>query len=229
MSTAPVRALHSLRARGVGPTLGIAVRESRRVSAQRRRRAAERRFDRRLGVETAATLALDELRVDGEPWDDARKYEPAPVPVLDELLDAVPADPACCAFVDLGSGKARAVLAAADRGFARAIGVELSERLHAQAEANAAAYRARHPDARVELVRGDATAYAFPAEPLVLFLYDPFGEDSVRRVAANLQASLAQHPREAHVAYCAPHYGDAFDAIGLTRAAEGERWASWRT
>ena len=94
MSAAPVRALQSIRARGVRPTLRIAARESRRVAVARGRLAAERRCDRLLGVETAGIVRLDELRHEDGSWDDARMYEPTAVPVPDEILGSLPADPA---------------------------------------------------------------------------------------------------------------------------------------
>jgi hypothetical protein len=59
--------------------------------------------------------------------------------------------------------------------------------------------------ARVELAVGDAEDFAFPREPLVVYLYNPFPGAVLERVVANLEASLREQPREAVIVYVNPH------------------------
>jgi hypothetical protein len=109
------------------------------------------------------------------------------------------------AFVDLGSGKGRALLMASDYPFRRIVGVELLPSLHKIAQENLSKYRSESQHCFVlESICGDATEFRFPAEPLALYLFNPFPESGLRRVLANLQQSLRDHPRTVYVLYQNP-------------------------
>lgn len=108
-------------------------------------------------------------------------------------------------FVDLGSGKGRTLLMASDYPFRRILGVELLPSLHQIAQENLSRYKSDSQRCfHLESVCADATAFALPAEPLVLYLFNPFLEAGVRRTAENLKSSLQQHPRAAYVLYHNP-------------------------
>lgn len=108
-------------------------------------------------------------------------------------------------FIDLGSGKGRTLLMASDYPFRRILGVELLPALNQIARANLTQYRGESQKCfALESFCGDATEFAFPAEPLALFLFNPFPETGLRRVVANLERSLREHPRRAYVLYHNP-------------------------
>lgn len=111
------------------------------------------------------------------------------------------------AFVDLGSGKGRAVLLAARLPFLRVLGVELNPALHRIAERNLRRFCGPEPLERqvraesVAVVQGDAATLEYPPMPLVIFLYHPFGAPVLRRCLYGLRRSLRQQPREVWVLY----------------------------
>jgi hypothetical protein len=108
-------------------------------------------------------------------------------------------------FIDLGSGKGRALMLASAMPFRRLIGIEFCSELHEAAIENFATLAARKStDSRVELIYGDAAAYAFPVEPLVIYMFNPFGSSVVRQVANNALASWRRVPRPVHVLYMNP-------------------------
>lgn len=108
-------------------------------------------------------------------------------------------------FVDLGSGKGRTLLMASDYPFRRILGVELLPSLHQIAQENLSGYKSGTQRCfDLESVCGDATAFALPAEPLLLYLFNPFQEAGIRRTVENLKSSLQQHPRTAYVLYHNP-------------------------
>lgn len=117
-------------------------------------------------------------------------------------------------FIDLGSGKGRALMLAAALPFRRLIGVEFSAELHQAAKANFAGLAARgSADPRIELVCDDAAAYALPLQPLVVYLFNPFGSTVVRKVAENILVSWRTSPRPVHILYMNPvHLSDFIDA-----------------
>ncbi|MGC2023066.1 MAG: class I SAM-dependent methyltransferase [Candidatus Sulfotelmatobacter sp.] len=108
-------------------------------------------------------------------------------------------------FVDLGSGKGRTLLMASDYPFRHIVGVELLPALHQVALENLRKYRSESQKCfALESICADATEFAFPAEPMVLYLFNPFTQSGLRRMMANLEQSLRAHPREVYVLYHNP-------------------------
>ena len=132
------------------------------------------------------------------------------------------------AFVDMGSGKGRALLVASELPFAKIVGIELSQELHQIAEENVRRYRpASQPCTAFFLHCMNAVEYTFGPEPLVLFLFNPFGRDFVRTILASLDASLSAMPREAFVVYINPRFEAlARSAHFLHMVRKGGVW--WR-
>ena len=54
------------------------------------------------------------------------------------------------------------------------------------------------------MIEGDATQVAFPAGPLLVYLWNPFEAPVFRRVLARLEASLEQEPRDIYIVYIQP-------------------------
>ena len=108
-------------------------------------------------------------------------------------------------FIDLGSGKGRTLLMASDYPFRRIIGVELLPSLHRIAQENLGQYKNSSQRCfALEAICADATAFVFPEESLVLYLFNPFPESGLRRTIQNLENSLRSHPRAAYVLYHNP-------------------------
>jgi SAM-dependent methyltransferase len=108
-------------------------------------------------------------------------------------------------FLDLGSGKGRTLLMASDYPFRRILGVELLPALHQIAQENLRAYKNDSQQCfALESLCADATTFPFPEEPLVLYLFNPFGEPALRRVVSNLKQSAQANPRPVYVVYYNP-------------------------
>lgn len=104
-------------------------------------------------------------------------------------------------FLDLGSGKGRAVLLAARHPFGRVIGVELSDRLNAIARRNLAARRHRLRCRDVELVTADVVDYRIPDDVSVVYIFNAFGGPVFDAVIEQLVASVDRHPRTVRLIY----------------------------
>ena len=135
-------------------------------------------------------------------------YQPSEPTIFHEMLDAVQQlglDLRGFTFIDLGSGKGRTLMMASDYSFRRIAGVELLPALHRIAQENLSQYHSAAQKCFVlEAVCGDASKFAFPAEPLVLYLFNPLPETGLRQVMANLEQSLRAHPRPIYVLYHNP-------------------------
>lgn len=175
-------------------------REAIRMVTQRaRRREALRReldFDREHGVDTAGIVRLDELAFESESKVHGTRYEAITPEAFHGVLARVELGDADLTFVDLGSGKGRAVLLASLYPFRRIVGVEFSPELDEVARRNVE--RFSHPDQRcddIQLRCEDAAAYELPADPVLVYIYNSFDRPLMLRVLANLAASGRAHDR----------------------------------
>jgi SAM-dependent methyltransferase len=182
----------------------------------------ERRFDRRYGVDTRGLVRHGE----GGAFHDGIHYQGTSPRLFREILAQVPAPPPSLTFVDIGCGKGRTLLLAAELGFRHVVGVELSEELARTARDN---IRALGVDGEVQVV--DAARMRFPDEPLLVYLYNPFGEATLKAVLENLRDSLRARPREVFVAYLNPSdgtqrplVGHLMDADDFVAVASGRDW-----
>ena len=94
---------------------------------------------------------------------------------------------------------------ASEYGFRKIVGVEILPALHKITQDNLARYKSESRKCfTVEAVCGDATEFSFPAEPTVLYLFNPLPESGLKRVLARLDASLSADPRPVYVLYHNP-------------------------
>jgi SAM-dependent methyltransferase len=121
---------------------------------------------------------------------------------MNQAFAALPEEivPTQFTFVDLGCGKGRALLLAAQYGFSKVLGVELSPELAAVARANTGTH------ANVEVRAQDAVTVEYPRGPLVIFFYHPFLAPVLLRVLKGLLAQQAAAPRPLYLLFANPSY-----------------------
>jgi SAM-dependent methyltransferase len=178
-------------------------------------------FDSLHGTDTGGFVSTAKLEAVSLSALYATGYLGSPPSTLRQALAALPIQPEKFSFVDLGCGKGRALLIAAELPFRHVFGVELVTELAGAARANVLL----NPEwkERISIVNEDATRFAFPDGPLVLYFYNPFHERILRRVLANLERELRRSPRKvllvfadiyAHEPEGEPHrYQQAMDAM----------------
>jgi hypothetical protein len=108
-------------------------------------------------------------------------------------------------FIDIGSGKGRALLMAADYPFRRILGIELLPQLQRVAKENIGKYKSDSQQCfSIDCLLGDAYEFGFPSEPIVLYLFNPLPESGLAQMISNLEHSLQKHPRPVFVVYHNP-------------------------
>ena len=193
-----------------GPLLGpvFYVFESVRSYIEERKEA----FDARFGTDTAAPVFGRDLKPG------AYFYVATTASLIYEILNYLALPPDAFAFVDMGSGKGRALLVASEFAFAKIVGIELSPLLNRIARENISRYSpASQQCTAFELHCKDVVDYDYGPEPPVLFLFDPFGRETLQSVIANLEASLRARPRDAYVVYVYPQFEDVLQASRVLR------------
>jgi hypothetical protein len=137
------------------------------------------------------------------------EYQPTDPYFFREMMDALERDAGIdlgdFTFIDIGSGKGRVLLMASDYGFRRILGVELMPALHEIALENLAKYQSEKQCCfALESICCDATEFAFPAEPVVVYIFHSLPEAPLRRMISRLGMSLGENPRAAFVMYHNP-------------------------
>ena len=153
-------------------------------------------------------------------------YQPTDPVAFREMMEALPIAFGEFTFVDIGSGKGRTLLLAAEYPFRQIVGVELLAELHRAAEENIAAWRAQSP-ARVvpfsiESLCMDAPDFVFPETPLVVYLFNPLPEVGLRRLMHNLEESWKQNPRAIWIVYHNPLMEQVLAESAYTRKVRND-------
>lgn len=157
-------------------------------------------FDRKHGTNTGMQSEDDA----GLPQEH-EGYEGAPPRLFHRIIRSLEIAPERYAFIDLGSGKGKALLLASHHPFRRIIGVEYNPRLDMIAAENARIYR--HPERcmhTIETICGDAGAFDLPPGDLLIYLFNPFKAPIMERVLANLERALQAETRDVLVVYQNP-------------------------
>jgi SAM-dependent methyltransferase len=171
-------------------------------------------FDAAHGTDTGGIAFLWSFRVDSRNAKFATKYEATDERVLDQAVKFMPEDPGSLTFIDLGCGKGKALLLAWKLGFKKIVGVEFVSELANIAEANLRRVGASN----AFVIHSDAAQFSFPDEDFVVYLFNPFHVEVMRKVVENLRQARATRR---FVIYNYPHCAELFDSSGfLSRIGE---------
>jgi len=225
----------SLRSRGLRKTIWIGLKnvvEPLRLAlspTERKLLREQREFDRRYGTDTALEM-YSGLEYPEGAGGQLHGYQATRPAIFEEIVARLPDDLRALTFVDIGCGKGRVPLMASLFPFRRIIGVELSPRLVEIARRNVAIFES--PEQRcgeIDLVCADATRFELPEEPLVIYLFNPFGPEPMGRFLGRVRASIEAAPRPVFVAYVPGKEGflpEQAESGGFLRCiGKGPMWA----
>lgn len=180
-------------------------------------------FDRKYGTDTGGYLGPEDL-VKGRANDAHNHGYSAIAPSVfyeacrrwRETLPAMSGRIDAYSFVDVGAGKGRALLLAAELPFRKVIGVEVTEELARIAQRNVARWsRVAKPKAKIRVVYEDAANFRWPRTPLLVYMYNPFACSLVAQMAENLAAVAASGSGLVDLLYVNPTCTDTLTAQGL--------------
>lgn len=178
-------------------------------------------FDRQYQVDTGGVVRPKPESVVGDNWDMGVSYQAIDANCFTSTLQSLAIEHSQFTFVDFGSGKGRALLLASAFPFRRVIGVEYCEELNEIARRNVANYPASaRKCSDIAIITADATTFAIPEGPLVLFFYNPFGERVMARVVENVMASYREVPRQIIVIYDTPYFVELWKQTGIFKTLQ---------
>lgn len=149
-------------------------------------------------------------------------YQPIEPELFREMIGALNVDFGQYTFIDVGSGKGRALLLACEYPFRRVVGIELMPELNRIAEENTQKFAgARRKCESIQSFCGDATQFQLPNEPLVILLFNPLPKAGLARFINNLERSIEGFPRSLLILYANPIFEDILVASARLRKLTG--------
>lgn len=193
----------------------------------RMRHAKRHPFDKVYGVDTSNVISAKRIRsAHNLEVTSNVGYVGSQPSVIRRTLDIVP-NLGGSVFIDIGCGKGRVCVVATEYAFSRIIGVEFGAALAAVAQRNAEVIRKRFPErTAIDIQVGDGTCFTPPDDnaPMVIFLYNPFGEMLIEALLKHLETIIRRQERKIFVAYYNPVHFAVFDRSPLFSRLAAERY-----
>ncbi|MFE7778456.1 class I SAM-dependent methyltransferase [Streptomyces sp. NPDC057445] len=154
-------------------------------------------FDSVHHTDTAGSVEIWELPDAEQTWVGRNaRYSPTPVLTVRNVLSRCAVKHEEVTFVDVGCGKGRVLLLAAELPFRRVVGVEASEALCAIARSNIEKAGEAGGNGRIDVVHADATQFEVPSDAGLFYFYEPFSAEVADAVLERIEDSIRQYPRK---------------------------------
>lgn len=170
---------------------------------------AEISYERRFGIKTSMIKKSDSAEF--------FHYQGASYRVLMQLFKTQDARTKNFHFVDIGSGKGRAVFVAEYCGYNQLTGIELGPELIEDARQNTNRYLLKRKESSIEFILANTLDYNFADRPTVYFLFNPFNAEILMRVLEKIKASTTS---ETWFVYMNPLFRKVFDKQGVPLVQE---------
>jgi SAM-dependent methyltransferase len=180
--------------------------------------------DLRYRIDTSSIVGHENLEFDA---DRGNRYEASSWFVINHFLASHPIK-ATDAFLDLGSGKGRAVLAAARYPFKRVIGVELSSSLNTIARGNVAKMGKHLVCNDVEIVTADIAEYEIPSDVTFIYIFNTVEGGLFQKVVDRICESVASSPRVINLAYYCAEMAEYLTTRGFEEVTESPHIRQFR-
>jgi SAM-dependent methyltransferase len=199
-----IRLVRSLKTHGLSGTFSRAFLKAPTVAATEAA-LPPNPFDLKYGTDTSGYVSGANLTTTSLSGIYSTAYLGIPASTLSQALKLLPTEvdgfryPDQFTFVDLGSGKGRALLLASMLPFPALVGIDFAPDLCRFAVMNAALFPG--VSGRIAVRSQDAITVTYPDGPLLIFMFHPFLLPVLRKVLANLHWQLLQKPRPCMVLY----------------------------
>jgi SAM-dependent methyltransferase len=172
-------------------------------------------FDLRYGTDTMRWVDLKSLDIKSANKTLGARYRATKARPLSKLMAKLDL-PKDGVFVDLGSGKGRALLIAAQFGFQKIVGVEFSRELCRIASENVRAFARRTGVmVRIDIVESDVANYCLQNDQNIFFMNNPFYGVVLDGVLDKMRESVTRFPRKIWLIYNNPLCHEAVDKTEL--------------
>ena len=165
--------------------------------------------EKKYGIDTSGADELKNLKKEGTDISHATMYMPVSYKLLEQTLERI--NPGTKKhFLDIGSGKGRAMCVAAHYGFNKVTGIDFSAAFCTTAIENLTITQQKIRAINFSIIQQDAATYSIPADADCIFMFNPFDEVIMKKVVSNIMTSLKDHPRTVNIIYANPLYKELF-------------------
>jgi hypothetical protein len=167
-----------------------------------KRAGIDKHFDSLNKVDTSGKIELSDLYVETPQKEHETFYQAVFPDHFQNGITSLNIDPQEFLFIDVGSGKGRALFLAQDSGFKNVVGIEFAKELVEICERNMHLRESdglRRPP--VSVWHMDALQYELPDEPTVPFMFNPFNEQVMRPFIDRIHHQLRRAPRPFKIVY----------------------------
>lgn len=187
-------------------------------------------FDERHGTHTAEEVRLEETGVSAEDASHGQTiYRPVWESEFHSALATLKIDFEGFAFIDVGSGKGKVLMMAAEYPFSQIVGIEYSPGLNDIAQRNLAKFRS--PTQRclaLEAILGNALEWDLPRGPVICLVFNALDPQTMRAFVRRIEGDLVSRAEPAYLLYCnlrhVEEIGDGLDEISkLVRLVKTRR------
>ncbi len=166
----------------------------------------EGRYERLFGIKTMQIKKSDD--------EQNFHYQGASYLVLLDLFKKLPEYLKNKNFVDIGSGKGRALFCAEYSGFNSLIGVELDRELVDIANENIGKYLLKRKESHFKFVCENALHFVIPENTGVFYFFNPFSENIMKEVEKNISARQIHNGSEIFIIYVNPQFKNVWENAG---------------
>lgn len=168
-------------------------------------------FDKKFNVDTLSWVKVNDLGVKLNNKEHAVLYQPTRVLSLRKLFSRLELRPNST-LVDIGCGKGRVLLLAAEFGFRNVKGIDFSPLLCSIAEKNIKKFKQKAQIKTViQVINEDAANYQYEENDNIFFLYNPFDEVILEKVLKNITASLKRKNRKIWMIYANAQHSELIE------------------
>ena len=161
--------------------------------------------ERKYGINTTGSDELKKTKASGIDISHATVYMPASYLLLEDIFNRLP-DENRKHFLDIGSGKGRALCVAAHNRFKKVTGIDFSSEFCTIAEANLLVTKNKFPLLEFSIINKDAATVEIPADVDCIFFFNPFDKVIMNIVTKNIRESYNRNPRPLYIVYLNPLY-----------------------
>jgi SAM-dependent methyltransferase len=123
-------------------------------------------------------------------------------------------------LLDVGCGKGRVMVLAAEAGFTRVTGIDLDPTLCADASSNIERVKHRYRTTAFRVLQADAIAFRVPDDVDVAYLFNPFGRELLSQW---MHLVTETRTRPLRIVYMHPVHKDVMAAAGLRSVHDDPR------
>jgi SAM-dependent methyltransferase len=169
-------------------------------------------FDLLHGTDTEEAIKVYKLDAVSGSYIHSHGYQASHSNRVADILASLPMRREQYNFVDVGCGKGRALIVAAEIGFRNVTGVEISTALCEKARKNLSICGING-----KVLNSDAVKFEIPESGCVLFLYSPFNRWVMHQFRRNVERRLKRSNEDIWIVYFSPICRRALDASSKLR------------